>query len=261
MSIEAKRCKDRYWFVRAISDVVDVPFVGIGDLHRGLPQFDIKSATRVRQWIADHNAFWIGMGDYMEMGTKGSIGASVFEQVEKPQDQEDWIIEFFKPIASTCLGLLKGNHEERAHKATGLDPVQTIAKAVGVPYLGWEGFGSISKPKTGAFTFYACHHYNGHKSMGLLEAWSSREVKVNADIIMLGHSHDKGAILQEYISIDPNNKNVQHRPRYVVGTGHYLRRADSYVAAGAGRPKPIGTIAVWCHLVDGNMQMKIEDLS
>jgi hypothetical protein len=263
ITITPKRCESRYWYVRVTTDQIDTPIVGFGDLHRGTPTFDERTATFVRDWIKEHQAPWIGMGDYLEMGTKTSIGAAVFEQVEKPEHQMLWMKEFLKPIRGTCIGLLKGNHEERAHKTTGLDPVQTMAEFIEVPYLMWEAFGAVIRVgvhHTGGYSFYANHHYAGHKSMGLLEAWASREIKINADIIMLAHSHDKGAIPNESINIDMTHTAVTERKQMIVGTGHYLSRPDSYVAARGTRPKPKGTCAIWCHIVDGNNNLRAEEL-
>jgi hypothetical protein len=263
ITIDAKRCASRYWYVTVRSDEIDTAIVGFGDLHRGTPSFDEGMAREVRDWIVGHNCVWLGMGDYLEMGTKHSIGASVFDQVEKPEHQMLWIKEFFKPIRGKCVGLLKGNHEERAHKDTGLDPVQTISEFLEVPYLMWEAFGSIVRTDTGktmAVSFYGCHHYAGHKSMGLLEAWAAREIKVNADIVLLGHSHDKGAIPTSIIDIDMHSRSVTERKQMIVGTGHFLGRPDSYIASRGTRPKPKGTYAVWSKITSRGKSLRAIEL-
>jgi len=242
-----------YPVVRVKEKRINVPIVPIGDSHVGSSTFDEPAFDRVIEWTKKNNALWIGIGDLMEIATKGSPGAGVFEQVMQPQKQIDYLIEKLKPIADTCMGLIKGNHEERAFKNTGIDPMQIIANQLGVPYCGWEFFGIVSldnKTVKMAYTIYAAHTNTSNKSSGLALNWMENNFNwVNTDIRFRGHSHDMGFDCgKEVYSIDPYNMTVTNRVVYDVMTGHFMGRPNSYIASRGAKPKPVGTVACWLNM-------------
>jgi hypothetical protein len=251
MEIKPRRGSSGYWFVQVVSEEPDFYLLGLGDMHIGSPNADESLLMEVRQWIKDHNCAWIGIGDYLEMGQKTSVGDSVYSQILSPKDQVAYMKDFMYPIKDKCAGLLKGNHEERANKATGLDPVQSLAEHINAPYCVWEIFGSVSRPRVGASTFYGVHHYAGHKNAGAMEAWAEREVKswCNADVVFLGHSHDKSYTPITVMDINSVSRSVCEKEQAIIGSGHYLKRAESYIASRGTRPKPRGTYAAHIHMV------------
>jgi len=193
---------------------------------------------------------WIGMGDLIECAVAGSVGAGIFEQIQSPKEQIDDMVAHLRPIASLCIGLLKGNHEERAHKLTGIDPMAIIADRLDVPYCEWEFWGVIARVPhpDRAWSVYAVHSSTANKSTGLALAWTDREMRkwADVDITMRGHSHDLGydSAQSLELSMVGINPSVRERQRVSVSTGHYLRRAGSYAAAKAMAPKSPGAIAL-----------------
>jgi len=87
-----------------------VQLIGFGDLHIGAKTYIEKRALEVRDYIKENNCLWVGMGDFIENATRRSIGAGVYEQVMIPDEQEKYLQDFLKPIASKCIGYVKGNH-------------------------------------------------------------------------------------------------------------------------------------------------------
>lgn len=246
MLIETNRTNG-YTYTRVEVDGLEpVPLVPMGDFHYGSPHCALDELKKRIQWIKEKKALWIGMGDFLEMATKTSIGAGVFEQVVKPQQQEDDMIQMLEPIKDTCIALVKGNHEERAHKLTGLDPMAAIARALDVAYAGWESWGMISNKDIG-YSFYAVHGGSGHKNAALLMNMIDRDMRkfITTDIIMRAHSHDRVVMDAEVYDVIPFRRAVRTRTQWMVGTGHFLERAESYVAGKGHSPKPIGTIALW----------------
>jgi hypothetical protein len=248
-----------YCSVWAKDDRSQVPLVGIGDLHYGVRTFNKTIFDRVLRWVKENKAYWIGMGDYVEMATKASPGAGVFEQAQDANEQLDQIVKFFAPIAGNCLGLLRGNHEHRLARFTGLDPVSIIARELGVPALGWEGYGGVTKANACAYTWYACHSYTGNKTAGLALNWTEREVMkwVDADILFRAHSHDMGFDPKLCVKVDSQKRTVQSRPRTLVMTGHYMDRKESYIASRAASPKSPGTVGLWLHMATNPSYRKI----
>lgn len=256
--IEQKRTEE-YGSVWVRDIRPQVPFVAFGDMHYGSRTFDRAALNKVLAWIKKNNAYWLGMGDYIELATKQSPGSGVFEQAVDADQQLEDVVEMLKPYAETCLGLIRGNHEHRLARFTGLDPVTIMAREMGVPALGWEGFGGIVREGACAYTFYACHSYTGNKTAGLALNWTEREVMkwIDADILFRAHSHDLGFDPKCCICVNPHRRAVTAQPRALVMTGHFMGRAESYIASRAGAPKPPGTVGLWLHMPTNKKEKKI----
>lgn len=250
-----------YTVARVKTDKKKIPLVGLGDSHLGAPTCDKQKFTETIDWIKEHGALWVGMGDLIECATKSSVGAGVYEQIQSPQEQIDTLIPMLEPIKKQCLGMIKGNHEERAYKTTGLDPMTIICHALDIPYFGWEFYGIITGAQI-AYSIYAVHSYTGNKTTGLAMNWTEREILpwIDADIIMRGHSHDVGFEPKDACRIDKKNMAVINYVRYIAMTGHYLRRENSYIAARGSRPKTAGTIVLWLNMDKHNRGVKPEYL-
>lgn len=258
MKIEENRTEE-YGSVWAWDARNRVPLVGIGDMHYGSRTFNKPALNRVFQWIKTNQAYWLGMGDYVEMATKASPGSGVFEQAVDADQQLADVVKMFEPIAGNCLGLLRGNHEHRLARFTGLDPVTIMARELGVPALGWEGYGGIIREGACAYTFYACHSYTGNKTAGLALNWTEREIMkwVDADIIFRAHSHDLGYDPKLCVCVNPHRRCVSSHPRSLVMTGHFMDRPESYIASRAGSPKPAGTVGLWLTMPTRKEEKKI----
>jgi hypothetical protein len=249
--LEAWTCETGYRVVRAqVKTTPQVLLVGFGDLHFGSPHFDLALATEVRDWIRKRGALWVGMGDILECATRASVGAGVYEQIKTPDEQIEEIVPFLEPIADQCLGLVKGNHEERGYKLAGIDPMGIVARELDVPYCGWEIWGVISRipVPARAWTFYGVHSGAGNKSGGLALGWTDREIRkyASVDIILRAHTHSKGFDPVSTLQLNTTGANpaVMDEERYLVTTGHFLRRAGSYAAGKALPPKPSGSVAL-----------------
>ena len=241
-----------YPFVTASDTRMLVPFLGLGDFHYGAATCNVKKLKEIVKWVQENKAYWVGMGDYIECATRTSPGSGVYQQVTDPETQLQDIVGLLKPIAPYCMGLLKGNHEERVYKAVGIDPTQSMSRDLGVPCFGWEGFGMVIRDAahSAGYSFYAVHSYVGNKSAGLALNWIEREIDkwCNADIVMRGHSHDIGYDVKMVLNVNKQKHNVTSDYRYAIMTGHYMERPDSYIASRGNKPKPSGTVALWLHM-------------
>lgn len=244
--------RNGYFIAKKITDHKLLPVACIADSHCGHRNFSEPHFRKIIDWIAENDAVWFGGGDLIECSTKTSVGAGWAEQSITPQEQIDYMIEALRPIAHNCLGLVNGNHEDRAFKATGINPTQIICNSIRAPYAGDELFGifAADKDKAGkgkSYTLYACHTHKSNKTTGLafnglhdVEKWAGM------NILCKGHGHDMGLSPPNIAyEIDTRNMAVVEIERYMWLVGHYLHRPDSYIAKASGRPKPIGTIALW----------------
>lgn len=253
-----------YPFVVASDERLNIPFIGLGDFHYGAKTCNVKKLKEIVKWVQNNKAYWVGMGDYMECATKASPGSGVYEQVMSPEDQISDLVGLLKPISSYCMGLVKGNHEERVYKAVGIDPVQSMARDLAVPCLGWEGFGMVVRDKThgAGYSWYAVHSYTGNKSAGLALNWTEREIDkwCDADIVLRGHSHDMAYDVKMVLKVNKQKHLVMPDYRYAVMTGHFMERPESYIASRGSKPKPSGTVALWLYMDGRNRTVKPEYL-
>jgi hypothetical protein len=184
------------------------------------------------------------MGDYMEMGTKDSVGAGVYEQTMQPQEQIEAIVEMFRPLAEAglLLGMLEGNHEIRPHNTTGIEVVKNICREIGAPYLGYSRWNLWYVGGVG-YKIYATHgegaakkkHTKLKKMLDVADGVASR-----ADLVLIGHMHDIIFEAVKRVDIDRTKKKKIYEKQYVTLTGHY-HDDEGYVAMKNYEPGLLGS--------------------
>lgn len=111
--------------------------------------------------------------------------------------QREWLVKLFRPIASKCICLLTGNHEETIHLHYQDDLVRNICKDLNVPYGGYSCFVSLLfRRKTGdstsgrPYTIHAWHGAGAAQTEGARVLRLMRLVnEIQADIYLMGHLH------------------------------------------------------------------------
>lgn len=223
--------------LREDKDYSEVIFYG--DIHQGHPSCDIDRATRMRDYCVENDIYMIGMGDYMEAGTRRSVGDSVYKQNLNPQEQLEFFMEFFKPVAENglLLGMVLGNHEARILKDTSVNVVKLMAKSLDVPYLGsacWNLFYVGDR----SYTVYTMHGSSGSRFLHTkLKAVKDIGRTIEADLTAMGHVHEKAEASSLVQHVNKQNRTVEEKKRYYILTGHYLDYDDSYAQE---RGYPIG---------------------
>jgi len=166
----------------------------IGDTHIGSRQYRDTFFRQVIDEIAHNdNAYWVGMGDFMENALIGSK-SDVYTQTMPPTEQADYIVNLLEPIKAKGLFLIAGNHEQRTMRTAGFIPEQFIANRLGLPYLGFSAFAYfILTPSNhnGTFVCYFHHNYGGGYTQGgkINRLDQLRKIAPTADAIFSGHCH------------------------------------------------------------------------
>lgn len=248
MSLHIKPYRNKYTYLDISTDKETEYIVFLGDVHLGARNFNEKVFNNVLKFCKEKNAIIFLIGDLIENSNKISIGAGWVEQTMTPQKQIECCTDLLKPLSKQIAGSIIGNHEERTYKNTGVNPTEIIAYNLGIEYCKDEFFGSISRQqKSGscAFSFYGSHSMSGHKNSGLaanavMRDWSF----MRADIIAKAHGHDRDFLDNDYMEIDKLNKGVAMHRQWILLTGHYLDREDSYNSRKPSKPKALGTIAL-----------------
>lgn len=243
--MDIKVNRNGYTCVTAKVDWNSIYLVGFGDLHAGSETYNEKKAKEVIRFIKEETCVWVGMGDFCENANKRSIGSGVYTQVMTPDEQIPYIRELLKPIADKCIGYIKGNHEERAYKDSGIDIANLICYELNMPYCYWEFFGCVAGKKR-AYSIYAVHSAMGNRTAGLALNATERDIEkmVDVDIIMRGHCHKNIQHISEAYEVNARNNTVTVKQRANLIIGHYLDRDKSYAAAKPYRGDPPGTIAL-----------------
>jgi len=227
-------------------EVIIVPF---GDIHLGNKACDLESLKKQLRWLYDtKNAYVIGMGDYVEASITNSPG--LYDQSQFLNEQLETMVKLLTPLAKEgrIIGLLVGNHEHRATKATSLDITNWMCKALKVKYLGWGSLNEIkiknhNSKKYQTYTLYAQHGASGaRKRSSKLNAVINLEDIAQAEVFCMGHVHELSNNHSVRVGIS-DGRIINIKTHYVL-TGSYLNYWQSYahmkampLNIGIGSPK------------------------
>ena len=213
-------------YLKKQGNSADVMF--IGDIHAGSPQFDKERLLKNLDFCLKHNVYVLLMGDLIEMATRHSVGAGVYEQDSIGQTQYEQMCEWLRPLADKklILGTHNGNHEDRVYKETGINVGKAFARELGVPYLGdacWNTF----KVGEQVYTIYSLHGRTGSRFDGTaLLALERISTSFFADMVVCGHSHkciNSIVLMQKVV----NHRVVEHKKHLLIA-GSYVKYDGGY---------------------------------
>jgi hypothetical protein len=221
------------------------------DLQVGHPNFDERVLDNAIRFAKENDAVCIGLGDWLENGTKGSVGKSWNEQTMSPSMQRKWLVAKFKPIAKQFVAICPGNHDLRGESETDNDPLEWVSESLGVEYFRTEIFAVIGADKTGggsteaSYSLYANHSRSASKNSSLMMASMKRDWRfVQADIKVKGHDHHLDFSAEPVLNVCKPNATVEERLEYYILAGSCLRRAGSYATVAPHAPCRVGQIAL-----------------
>lgn len=213
-----------------------IPFF---DIHIGDPSCN---KGLLKDWIeyvrTTPNAYAILGGDLINNTIKSSVG-DIYEEDDNPTGQIARITEYFKPIKDKILLILEGNHEYRTYKETGISPCDHIAAALGlkerysknVAYL----FLTTTVRGTDCNRTYTIYTTHGSSSTSVISGKAANLEKMSrvcdADLYLIGHTHDVLAFHKNYYEVDRKNKKLKEVTRTFVNANSFT----SYGGYGAKR--------------------------
>lgn len=215
--------------------------VFIGDVHWGSQQCNKNKFLDMINYCYINGLYVFLMGDLIEMATRDSIGAGIYEQEFIGQNQVEDMIRILKPLATQklILGLLQGNHEERVYKSTGINISRIMANVLDVPYLG-DACWNLFKVKNQSYYVYTLHGRTNARYEGTaLTALERLSSSFNADLVAMGHAHK--LISSHIINQDVRNNCVIERKKFLLITGSYLSYDKSYAQTSGLNISKIGS--------------------
>lgn len=197
--------------------------VFIGDSHFGSPQFDRERFLSMLSFCLKTRIHVFLMGDLIELATRHSVGAGVYDQDFKGQTQHEQMVEWLTPLSkhNLILGSLAGNHEARVYKETGVDISKMLAKELCVPYLG-DACWNLFRVNGESYTIYSLHGRTGSKFDGTaLLALERLAAPFHADMVVMGHAHKciSSSVLMQVV----RNGRVKEHKKHLLITGSYLK--------------------------------------
>ena len=98
----------------------------LGDVHIGSKEFDLELFKKWIEMVAnDPDGVVVIVGDMMNMGLKNSK-TNVYEEVLSPLQQKELCYELLNPIADKIIAGCSGNHEYRAVRDVGMNPLYDV---------------------------------------------------------------------------------------------------------------------------------------
>lgn len=230
-----------------IMPVGDIQYAGDDD------EVALGMLKRHIQWGVDHDAYFVGMGDYIDTFSPSNrerlSSARLYDSAVKALDRDavQRVEEIFQkalaPSRGRWLGMLEGHHYHEFRDRTTSD--QLLAGKLGSPFLGtsaylnlrFQGVGN----RVGDVKIWLHHGKGGGKLAGsALNTIETVSHGFEADIYLMGHQHKKNAVPLDYVkAVFPAKgaPRLVHTTKLLVVTGSFLK---GYVVGRQDGPVPRG---------------------
>ncbi len=246
----------------------DIIFVRpLGDIHFGNLGCDMNAIQKSIDYVKNHkNCYTIGMGDYIDNVMAWAQGGvdkrwnpeTVDRKMLTTEEQTDVFIKLFEPIKSKVWGLLAGNHEWKTINQARF--IKDFCKPLGLEYLGRLAFLNVqishNKKILKDFLFCVMHGgYSGMMAGGAVNRMKMISGDFDADIFLMGHSHDLWTRSGTKMVYDKKTNNFRERKQLYANTGTFLRGydkgIDSYIEINPREAKRVGTITITLDAANG----------
>lgn len=243
-------------------DPGDVVIYFLGDIHEGSANHQAKALEKAVKIIAEENAYWIGLGDYVDAinhhdprfnPLEISKEYGIRDLSDLPRCQCQHVAEKLKPIAGKCLGLLSGNHEDALRRYNTFDPTQYMAELLGTEALGGKAWFILrfqrKTPKNIVSETYRICAAHGTGGGGFREGYPINKAYDifrwdTADFHVMGHLHRMSVDRAIFTSCDYGI--LRHIPSWFGVNGCMLSKqelgTDGYFEQKVGKESDIGML-------------------
>lgn len=244
---------------RSRKDWFDI--IPLGDVHLGNAGCDVDKFQRQIRWIAENKkCFWIGMGDYVDAinySDKRFDQNTVAEPYRSDMmncvtRQIDDIKKMLDPIMPKCLGMLRGNHEEKIRRAYHHDLIYEFWREYHMPILNDAAIIRLSfndlYGKRRSFDFFCTHgNVGGRKSGAKLNRLEDLIGYIDADVYLIAHSHMKATSCRSVLFMNDAHV-LKHKKKVMAVTGCFLNGytegVGSYIEKWMYPPTSTGVVKI-----------------
>ena len=241
----------------------------LGDVHIGNLGCDtLRFKKSVEYFKSKDDHYTIGMGDYIDNVMEWAQGGvdkrwnpeTVDRKTLTTEEQVDKFIELWTPIKDKTFGLLAGNHEWKTINQRRF--IKDFCEPLGLPYLGRLAFLNLQISHNGKilrdFLFCIMHGgYSGRIAGGAVNRMKMISGDFDADIFLMGHSHDTWTRSGIKMSYDKKTNSPIEKKILYANTGTFLKGydkgIDSYIEINPREAKRVGTITLTLNAESGDM--------
>ena len=236
--------------------------IPLGDFHIGNIGFDRPKLEKTVNYIEEHdNIYWLGMGDFLDCITyidkrfdPTTVEKKYLSYLDNVvQIQLVDLLDILHPIMSKCLGMHRGNHEEKIRKTHMFDIMKEIQNEYAVPMLQDSAFSriifrnsNIRNKDAFAVTIFSAHgNVSGRKDGGKINRLTDLIGMFDADIYLLAHSHVKLTTTKDILRLNrigrvvPEKKVMAYTGCFLNG---YMEGVSSYIEKGMFPPSTTGVV-------------------
>lgn len=237
-----------------------VDVVPIGDIHLGNKGCNISKLKKIIKYVKEHkHCYWIGMGDYIDCinYTDKRFDPSTITEpfisnlTNSIPLQVEELLKLLSPIKDKCLGLLRGNHEEKIRLKYQYDILYDMTKAWDFKVPNLKDTAIIRLRFTAvrgiaSFDIFCTHsNVGGRKGGAKLNRLEDMIGHIDADIYLMAHAHIKLTASRSVLFVD-QRLNLTHKKRVMAVTGSffngYAQDVPSYIEKMGYPPTSTGSV-------------------
>lgn len=234
---------------------------------------DVKRFKNYIQWGIDHNAYFIGMGDYVDVMSPSNRekyqSSGFYDTVQdaleaKAEETEEELLDILLPTKGRWLGLLEGHHFFPHADGTTTDT--RLAAELDCAFLGTSAMVEVrfqpkGKHASPSFTIWAHHGRAGGRLLSTpINQLENVMKSFDADVYLVGHHHKKVAgkyplVKAQFAEKGGKKHHLVHKNRILACTGSFLkgyqesstrqgRAQGGYVEKGMMNPVALGGVVL-----------------
>ena len=229
----------------------EIPIIFLGDVHYGHEDCDVDTFLKYVNWGKENDAYFILMGDLLELCNPGHMPQTMWNQYLDPKSQRNAMMTILEDIKDRIIGSISGNHELRIFNQVGWDVAQEMAEKLETNYLR-DGDYIIIKTRGPTYTI-AAFHGSGGSLTPYHQLKKALEVYEDMDLLAIGHMHQLFHETKYKYKIE-NGKRIK-KEIHLIRTGGFLEYPDYAMR----RFMPLANVgAPICYLNTKNKKIRIE---
>lgn len=252
--------------------------IPLGDIHLGNSGCDIYRLKEMINWIAEkENTFWIGMGDYIDAinytderfdpKTVDKKYLMIGDLDKIIQMEIEDLADLLYPIRDKCLGLHRGNHEEKIRKEYHYDIIYELWKLLEIEKERLLYDAAITrlnfirdKHRRNIDIFSTHGNVGGRKGGNKINRLEDMISFFDADIYLMAHSHIKLSEIKTQLFFDSRG-NLKQRKKILAVTGSFLRGYEknktSYIEKWSFPPSDLGVVKIMIRPEDCDLHISL----
>ena len=213
----------------------------LSDVHIDDPNCNIKKLLEWREEVLNtENGYVVINGDICNMALKNSK-SDIYSASMTPDKAIDTVVEFLKPIKDRIISACSGNHDSRAYKEAGIDPIKRICRELDIedryhPHacVVFVSFGKSLKRDCRKQPYVIFHRHGnvgGKRIGGKANALEDMLGIIDADLYIISHTHQAMTFKKNFYRCDYRNKKITAIEKTFVNSNAWLDYENSYAVA------------------------------